>query len=202
MIPVSNRSLISIEQLEDEIIEERASIIRDWYLRSLITKNDLAVAVNCIKVDCKNPSKCPCENVYDKPVQHFEIPQTMDSLGRDSIIFLGSTDRSVSFKVYYNLESVKYQKYRKRGADKPYAYIERTPNENGMYDGWLFNAPFVKYIAIIGIFKDPRQLATFGCCENSNYLDLGSISSEIIRRILAKKTQLYRTASISATQTT
>lgn len=29
LIPISNRSLISIEQIEDEIIEERASIIKE-----------------------------------------------------------------------------------------------------------------------------------------------------------------------------
>ena len=29
LIPLSNRSLISLEQIEDEVIEERSSIIRE-----------------------------------------------------------------------------------------------------------------------------------------------------------------------------
>jgi len=37
-------------------------------------------------------------------------------------------------------------------------YIDTTPNANGMYDGFIFNAPLLKSISIIAIFKDPRQL--------------------------------------------
>ena len=192
LIPLSNRSLISIEQIEDECIAEREQIIREWYFRNIFSKNDLALAINCVEVDCKDPNKCPCKSLPGELIQHFEIPQLMDGLGRDAILYLGSTDRTTSYKIYFSQEAVKYQKYRKRGIDKPYVYIEKTPNENGLYDGWVFNAPFVKYIAVIGIFKDPRQVEKFGCCDSTDYLELGSVSSEIIRRILAKKTSLYR----------
>ena len=201
LIPLSNRSLISLEQIEDEVIEERSSIIREWYLRNNLQKHDLAVAIDCIEVDCKDPNRCPCKSLNGELIQHFEIPQLMDGMGRDSLIFVGSTDRENSFRIYYNREAVKYQKYR-RHADKPYVYIDRTPNENGFYDGWIFNAPFVKYISVIGIFKDPRDLEQFSCCANTPYLDLGSISAEIIRRILAKKSQLYRILVPPATQIT
>ena len=59
----------------------------------------------------------------------------MTGLGRDAVIFVGSVDRTVSYRVYYNLEAIKYQKYRRRDTDRPYVYIEKTPNANGMYDG-------------------------------------------------------------------
>jgi hypothetical protein len=49
-------------------------------------------------------------------------------------------------------------KFLRRGAEKPYVYIDTTPNENNMYDCWIFNAPLLKKISVIGIFKDPRQL--------------------------------------------
>lgn len=202
LIPLSNRSLISLEQIEDEVIEERSSIIREWYSRNVLNKHDLALAINCVEVDCKDPNKCPCKGLPGKTIQHFEIPQLMDGLGRDAILYIGSTDRTTSYRVYFNLEAVKYQKYRRRDINKPYVYIEKTPNEHNMYDGWIFNAPFVKHIAVIGIFKDPRQLEGFGCCDSADYLDLGTVSSEIIRRLLAKKVQLYRATPPPATQIT
>jgi hypothetical protein len=49
-----------------------------------------------------------------------------------------------------------YHQYRKRGKDKPYIFIDTTPNENGMCDGFVFNAPFLKQLSITGVFKDPR----------------------------------------------
>jgi len=33
--------------------------------------------------------------------------------------------------------------YRKRGRNKPFVYIDTTPNENGMYDCFIFNAPLI-----------------------------------------------------------
>lgn len=95
----------------------------------------MALAINCIEVDCKDPNKCPCKQVPGKTIQHFEIPQLMDGLGKDAILYIGSTDRTTSYRVYFNLEAVKFQKYRRRDFNKPYVYIEKTPNENNMYDG-------------------------------------------------------------------
>lgn len=203
LIPLSNRSLISIEQIEDEIIAERALIAKEWYLKSALNKEDMALSINCIPIDCKDPSRCPCsEGISANHIQHFEIPQLMEGLGKDAIIYVGSTDRAVSYKVYFNKEAIKYQKYKRRDNNRPYVYIERTPNENGMYDGWIFNAPFVKKITVIGVFKDPRQLEGYDCCGDTNYLDMGVLSSEIIRRILAKKVNLYRTIPPAATNIT
>ena len=159
----------------------------------------MMVAINCVEVDCKDQNKCSCMSslANAKMAKHFEIPQLMPGLGVDALAFVGSTDRSHAFKVYYNLEAIKYQqhyqKYRKRPNNKPFVYIEKTPNENGMYDCWIFDAPFVQYIAVIGIFKDPRQLEKYNCCDDIDYLEMGAISNEIKNRILQKKIQLYRT---------
>lgn len=56
--------------------------------------------------------------------------------------------------------------------------------------------PFVKRISIIGIFKDPRQLEEFDCCnsEDVNYKDLGSISDMIKEKITKSKFYYYRQA--------
>ena len=98
--------------------------------------------------------------------------------------------------MYYSPIQAKYNKYKKRNANKPYVYIERTPNKNGMYDGWVFNLPFVKTISVIGIFRDPRQLAKIGCsgdCDN-NGIDFGSITMEVKDRLTKNKLYYYRQA--------
>ena len=198
LVSLSNRSMISQDQIEDEVIETRNAVIKDWYIKSNLNLGDMMIAINCIEVDCKDQNKCSCISslANAKMAKHFEIPQLMPGLGADALAFVGSTDRSRAFKVYYNLEAIKYQqyyqKYRKRYTPKPFVYIEKTPNENGMYDCWIFDAPFVQYIAVIGIFKDPRQLEQYNCCDNTDYLEMGAISNEIKNRILQKKIQLYR----------
>ena len=199
LVSLSNRSMVSIEQLMDEVVETRNAVIKDWYLKNMLNLGDMMVAINCIEVDCKDQNKCACMSslANTKMAKHFEIPQLMPGLGPDALVFVGSTDRSNAFKVYYNLEAIKYQqhyqKYRKRPNPKPFVYVEKTPNENGMYDCWIFDAPFVQYIAVIGIFKDPRQLEKYNCCNDTEYLEMGAISNEIKNRILQKKIQLYRT---------
>ena len=201
LVSLSNRAMISQEQIEDECIETRCAIIKDWYLKNMLNLGDMMVAINCVEVDCKDQNKCSCMSslANAKMAKHFEIPQLMPGLGVDALAFVGSTDRSHAFKVYYNLEAIKYQqhyqKYRKRSNNKPFVYIEKTPNENGMYDCWIFDAPFVQYIAVIGIFKDPRQLEKYNCCDDIDYLEMGAISNEIKNRILQKKIQLYRTSA-------
>ena len=201
LVSLSNRAMISQEQIEDECIEARCAIIKDWYLKNMLNLGDMMVAINCVEVDCKDQNKCSCMSslANAKMAKHFEIPQLMPGLGVDALSFVGSTDRSHAFKVYYNLEAIKYQqhyqKYRKRPNNKPFVYIEKTPNENGMYDCWIFDAPFVQYIAVIGIFKDPRQLEKYNCCDDIDYLEMGAISNEIKNRILQKKIQLYRTSA-------
>lgn len=201
LVSLSNRAMISQEQIEDECIEARCAIIKDWYLKNILNLGDMMVAINCVEVDCKDQNKCSCMSslANAKMAKHFEIPQLMPGLGVDALAFVGSTDRSHAFKVYYNLEAIKYQqhyqKYRKRPNNKPFVYIEKTPNENGMYDCWIFDAPFVQYIAVIGIFKDPRQLEKYNCCDDIDYLEMGAISNEIKNRILQKKIQLYRTSA-------
>lgn len=201
LVSLSNRAMISQEQIEDECIEARCAIIKDWYLKNMLNLKDMMVAINCVEVDCKDQNKCSCMSslANAKMAKHFEIPQLMPGLGVDALAFVGSTDRSHAFKIYYNLEAIKYQqhyqKYRKRPNNKPFVYIEKTPNENGMYDCWIFDAPFVQYIAVIGIFKDPRQLEKYNCCDDIDYLEMGAISNEIKNRILQKKIQLYRTSA-------
>lgn len=202
VIPPSNRSLISLEQLEDEAIEIRKSVIKEFYSRNMLSINDVAYSINCIEIDCKDTNRCPCKSLPGKVAQHFEIPRLMDGLGSSAILFVGSTDRTESYRVYSSLAASNFQRYKRRHSELPYVYIDRTPNENGMWDGWLMNAPLAKYISITAIFADPRDLEGFNCCQSEGYLEMGDLSQEIIRRMLVNKTQLYRTIAPPASQLT
>jgi hypothetical protein len=81
-----------------------------------------------------------------------------------SIDYLGATDRQLPFVCYTSSAVFRQHKYRKRGKNKPYVWIDTTPNENGMYDCFVFNAPLLKVVSISAIFKDLRQLDTYSCC--------------------------------------
>lgn len=125
---------IPLEQLEDELVSLRQAVIKELYLKNALDKKDLMVSLSCIPVDCDDMNKCPCKDLPPKMAKHFEIPRLMEGLGEDAVMYVGSTDRAVPFKVYYTPASLKFAKY-KRNASKPYVYIERTPNENNKYDG-------------------------------------------------------------------
>ena len=179
------------EQLTDEVVEMRQSVIKDFYTKNLFRIDDLLKAINCIEVDCKDQGKC-CNISSNKLAKHFEIPQLLDGIGDDAIYYIGSVDRHQMYSVYFEPSIMNFYKYRMRGSESPYVYIEKTPNENNMYDGWIFNAPFVKYISVIGIFKDLRQLTEYNCCKDPEFLDFGYISQEVKNRLTKQKLQYYR----------
>lgn len=193
---ITSTPSMSLQQLEDDVVDERLQIIKEYSLKNIIPKKDLLVSINCIELDCKSLDKCPCDQSYTKPQLHFQIPQLINDFAEESISFIGSIDKSVQYKVYMST-AFNYHKYLRRGSEKPYVYIETTPNENNMYDGWVFNSPLLKVISIIGIFKDPRQLENYECCNTSEDFDNFSfISTEIKKRLTEKKLRYYRQLAI------
>ena len=123
---------LSLEQLEDEIIETREAVIKEWYLKGLLKPHDLMLSINCIDVDCEDPAKC-CNS--GKSELHFEIPVLMNDLGSDAVDWIGTIDREERFSVYFTRDALKFRKYKRYSANKPYVFIDKTPNKNGMYDG-------------------------------------------------------------------
>jgi hypothetical protein len=151
---------------------------------------DLLTAVNCIPVDCKDLERCRCrESIGTTPTAHFEMPQIFS----DSIDYIGSIDRQLPFMFYTSsLQWNYYHKYRRRGKEKPFVYIDTTPNENGMYDAYIFNAPMIKQISVVAIFKDPRQLENYACCSDLDDDNFSALNNEIKRRLTEKKLRFYR----------
>lgn len=192
LVGITGNPTLSMSQLEDDVVDERLQIIKEYSLKNLVPRNDLLMGIHCIDVDCKSLDKCPCNNpTYSLPIAHFELPQIVNDLAAESVEYAGSIDRLVQFKVYTNT-AWQYHKYLRRGSDKPFVYIEPTPNDNNMYDAWIFNAPLLKKISVIAIFKDPRQLVQYDCCKGDEIDNYSFLSTEIKKRLTEKKIRYYR----------
>ena len=193
---------LSMQQLEDDIIDERLQIIKEYSLKNIIPKKDLIMSINCIDIDCLSLDKCPCGRDLSLPELHFEIPQLVNDLAEDSIYYIGSINKETVFKVYTNITAFRYHKYLRRGSEKPFVFIDTTPNENNKYDGWIFNAPLLKKLSVIAIFKDPRQLEEYECCAGDDLENYTFISTEIKKRLTEKKLRYYRQLAAQPTPNT
>ena len=181
---------ISMEQLEDDVVDERLQILKEYSLKGTLPIRDLLTAVNCIPVDCKDLEKCRCrESIGTTPTAHFEMPQVLDG----AINYIGSIDRQLPFLFYTSpYQWNYYHKYRKRGRNKPFVFIDTSPNENGMYDAYIFNAPMIKQVSVVAVFKDPRQLENYACCSDLDDDNFSAINNEVKRRLTEKKLRYYR----------
>ena len=157
---------MNMEQLQDEVVARRLAIFNEPHLRGIYPIKDLLMAINCIEVDCESLERCKCKaaNPDDTIVAHFDIPQIVTYYGKQAIDYIGSTDRQNKFNVITSLSELQNRKYRKRGNDKPYVWIDYAPNINGMLDCFLFNGPFVNQVSVVAVFKDPRDLNKYYCC--------------------------------------
>lgn len=183
----SNLSL-NMKQLEDEIVACRLSILKEYFLKGIFPIKDLLMAINCIDVDCQSLERCNCGKISDDDtlVAHFEIPQLISDYGKQAIEYVGSTDRQNKFTVITSLSELQNKKYRKRGQKKPYVWIDFAPNSNGMLDCFLFNAPFLEQVSIVGVFKDPRQLNRYKCC-NLDELNGPDVNNSYIDQLIKDK---------------
>lgn len=195
----SNLSM-STEQLCQDIVDERLQILKEYSLKGILPTRDLYISINCIPVDCKSLDKCRCNNQnFSTPTLHFEIPQILNDYGSLSIDYIGSTDKQLPFIYYTSPSILRQHQYRKRGKDRPYVWIDTTPNEKGMYDCFVFNAPLLKVVSISAIFKDLRQLDNYDCCIDLQDDNMTFINNEIKKRVTEKKIRYYRQFSPSNT---
>ena len=181
-----------MEQLEQDIIDTRLALIKQYQLKGQLPTKDLMMSINCIPVDCKNIEKCTCSKDYGTPTAHFEIPQLLMDFGKSPIEYLGTIDKTTSFSFGTSIHQMKYHKYSRRGKNRPYVFIDTTPNENGMYDCFIFNVPLLKVISITAIFKDPRQLANYSCCMENQDINYTWLDSEIKQQVAKSKIYYYR----------
>lgn len=183
---------ISIDQLEDEVVETRLNLLQKYILVGKLPLKDLYYSINCIQLDCASLDKCCEHDPDDELIAHFEIPQLLVSAGDDAIGWAGSSDKQIKFKVYTS-PSFRFHKYKMRGKNKPFIYIDPTPNKHNLYDGYVFNAPMLEQISISAIFKDPRQLQDFSCCGDELEKDnMSPLTTEIKDTLVKKYVTYYR----------
>lgn len=179
---------MNMDQLADEIVACRLEILHQYFLKGVFPIKDLLIAINCIDVDCESLERCSCRNINpdDTLVAHFQIPQLISYYGKQAIEYIGSTDRRNKFQVITSLSELENKKYRKRGKNKPYVWVDYAPNRNGMLDCFIFNAPFVEQISVVGVFKDPRQLNQYNCC-NTEELNGPDINMSFVDQLVKDK---------------
>lgn len=179
---------MNMDQLQDEIVACRLEILHQHFLKGIFPIKDLLIAINCIDVDCKALERCSCGKIAEgsTPIAHFEIPQLVSYYGKQAIEYIGSVDRQYKFQVISSLSELENKKYRKRGNNKPYVWIDYSPNENGMLDCFIFNAPFLEQVSVVGIFKDPRQLNRYSCC-NMDELNGPDVNPSFIDQLIKDK---------------
>lgn len=188
---------LSMEQLEDEIAEERLAVIKQYILKGVIPKKDLLKTISCITVDCKDIEGCDAcggdSNFEGTPTMHFVIPPLMTDFGGFGIEYIGSADLQNPFIWYTNPTSMRYHKFRRRTKNKPYVFVNMSTNKDGMCDCWVFNAPFLKRVTVIGVFKDERKLEEYGCdCLGEGDNSPSFIDAEVKERLTKKKIYYYR----------
>jgi len=190
---LTSNPTISFDQLTDDIVEERLLIIKQYSQKNLLPREDLLYSLNCIPVDCKSLDNCCTSSLNrSKPVAHFELPQIVNDFADDAIEFIGSTDKEIQFRVYRST-FWQFNQYRRRGKEIPFVYIETAPNKNNMYDAYIFNAPLLKMVSVIAIFKDPRQLEQYDCCGDLEEKEnLSFINAEVKKNVTEKKLKYYR----------
>ena len=107
---------MNMDQLEDEIVACRLSILHQYFLRGIFPIKDLLIAINCIDVDCESLERCRCgmRSADDTVTAHFEIPQVISQYGKQAIEYIGSTDRQNKFTIVTSLSEFNNRKYRKR----------------------------------------------------------------------------------------
>lgn len=179
---------MNIDQLQDEIVACRLSIINELHSKGIAPINDLLMAINCVDVDCESLERCSCgkKSDGDTIIAHFQIPQLVTTYGTQAIKYLGATDRQNKFTIVTSLSELQTIKYRRRGLTKPYVWIDLAPNAEGMLDCFLFNAPFVRQVSIVAVFKDPRQLNKYKCC-NLDDLNGPDVNNSFIDQLIKDK---------------
>lgn len=179
---------MNMDQLQDEIVACRLSILNELFTKGIAPIKDLLIAINCVDVDCESLERCSCGKVSDGDTitAHFQIPQIVTTYGRQAINYIGSTDRQNKFNVITSLSELQNRKYRRRGLNKPYVWIDFAPNKDGMLDCFLFNAPFVRQVSVVAVFKDPRQLNRYSCC-NTEELNGPDVNNSFVDQLIKDK---------------
>ena len=165
----SNDELISIKQIEFNILHYRAMLIRRDYAKNGIVTRHLEQDLGCLELEPISLNTC-C-SIYEEPgltsseckVKKTirKIPKTVRFNFEEAITYVGTIDKLNTIQLV-PAAAVKFNKYNKYTKNKQKAFIL----QDHLY---VINTQGLDFINLRGIFEDPRELATY-----TNCLDGGS----------------------------
>lgn len=190
---MSNEWTIPIEQIEDTIVDVRAKLLETKLNEDIRLMKVFSTSLGCIKVDCSPIENCPeCMSSEIPPSQilpHFKIPQPLFSNVMAYINYIGTTDMQESYAVFTDFERIKALKYKRVPLKKPYVFLNTAPDSDGNIHGYIFNAPYVREITVVGVFRDLRSFFEDSCCDFKDNSD--SLNAEIHEYILKLYANFY-----------
>lgn len=194
---MTNEWTLSIDQLEDDIANCRIRLIQDAIDSDIRVMSKYATSIRCISVDCKDIENCDCfdNDLPKKSMPHFEMPVPFMNGGDASIVYIGSIDMMERYPVFTNYEQMYALKYRRVKLRKPYVFLNMAPNGRGFLDGYIFNAPYVQSVTVVGAFKDARKYLETYCCEYDDNSDI--LNSQIAEIITKEKIAYYSQQLVS-----
>jgi hypothetical protein len=187
----------SLKQIENELISEYLTVMREYTIKGILPKQDFYRKLSCVETYCGKMEECCEDNTNIKgynstDVLKFDIPELITDFGTDAVAFVGSADLQTSFSVYFSSNSANAHKFKMRGSDRPFVYIEPATLNDGMITGYLYGAPLTKIITVIAMFKDPRKLAEYDCCPKETDFANSFVATEVVKRLTEKYLRYYR----------
>lgn len=191
----ASETTFSIEQLKDEIMTAASGAVARLAAQGVIQITELAQRLDGIAVATRDLSlECPVGSELCAP--HFEIPNLNRAID-SPIIFLGSLDSKLSFKVYYNRD-YRYHRYRLATSRKPFAWVSSSKNVKGLYDVFLFNMGkynTIKFLSMDVLLDNPYDLLAtpyYNQFAEAEFYAPLLVQEEIIDKLTQKYVNYYR----------
>lgn len=186
----------SMAQIEDDIINERLSIIKEYSLKGLLPAADLMIKINCVELDDQPINRINEFEAFDGYyIKHFEIPQIAYVYDKESIGYAGTIDGRNSFSIYTDRHAWINHRNKRFLKQRSHVFIDMATNFNNKYDGWVISKDIIPeemLLSVIAIWKDPRDLIEYQCCKDEEICNWSFISTEIIKRMTEKYLRYYR----------
>jgi len=193
---VTNESF-SMEQLMHEVMLETNTIITKHIKERSLLVSNISQRLDGIEMKCEDTSS-NCSIGSQTYAKHVKIPKLAQFVTvEEALSYVGPMDNSFNFKVYIN-EDYMYHQYNLVTKNKPYAWLNTSDDEDGMYDIYFFNLgkyDNLKFISVVARFENPTKLLSseFGTrFKASEFYAPDIILNEVIQNITKRWIELYK----------
>lgn len=184
----------SLSQIEDDIINERLQIIKEYAIKGMLPSADLMIKLSNIKLLDQPTSGIGSSDLNGFNIKTFEVPQIAFVYDKESIAYIGNDSGQDSFPFYIDRHAWVNHRYKRFIKQRPHVYVDLATNENNKYNCYLLSkeAISIPSISIVAIWKDPRSLLDYQIDNEDEILNWSHISAEIIKRMTEKYLRYYR----------